>query len=58
MTTYILWERANDFINGQVMEDGAAVAWAREDTISGNSNLNRLLLSSSIVQTRYASYIV
>jgi len=51
MTTYILWERINDFIEGQVMDDGSSVEWAREDSKDNKKDLKRMQLTSSIIQT-------
>jgi hypothetical protein len=48
MTAYIFWERVNDFVEGQVMEDGTQVLWASEDTIQGSPNLKHPQISPSI----------
>ena len=32
MTAYILWERINDKVEGQVMDDDSLVEWAKEDS--------------------------
>jgi hypothetical protein len=32
MTAYILWERINDFMEGQVIDDGSSVEWAKENS--------------------------
>ena len=53
MTAYILWERINDFIEGQVMDDGSSVEWAKEDSKENKKELKRIQLISSIVQTWY-----
>ena len=49
MTAYILWERINDFIEGQVMDDGSSVEWANEDNKKNKKELKRIQLTSSIV---------
>ena len=32
LTAYIFWERINDFIEGQVMDDESSVEWAKENS--------------------------
>ena len=43
----------NDFIEGQVMDDGSSVEWANEDSKENKKELKRIQLTSSIVQTWY-----
>jgi hypothetical protein len=57
MTAYILWERINYFIKGQVMDDGSSVEWAKEDNKDNKKELKRIELTSSIVQTWYLIFL-
>ena len=43
MTAYILWEKINDFIEGQIMDDGSLVEWAKEDSKENKKELKRMV---------------
>jgi hypothetical protein len=50
MTAHILEERINDFIEGQVMDNGYSIEWAKEDNKENKKELKRIQLTSSVVQ--------
>jgi hypothetical protein len=55
---YILWELINNFIEGQVMDDGFFVGWATENSKEDKKKLKHIQLTSSIVQTWYVILII
>ena len=42
MTAYILLERINDFIEGQIIDDGFSVEWAKDDSKVNKKELKRI----------------
>lgn len=53
IAAYILWEQINDFIVGQVMNNGSLVEWAKEDTKYNKKELRHIQQTLFIVQTWY-----